>query len=147
MRDYKRFLLILFLGTFSITYSQSQQSLTYNLVANFHKAWNEEDVELMKTLLDKDAFFKSPFQLQYSRETMLETVLLKNPKVFKVIEITETHSRIKDNMAWSIGKMVSDIYDENGIKQEDQWLNDYVYLFVKDENGEWKLQMLLFHEE
>jgi hypothetical protein len=128
------------------TYSQSTQTLTHKLVANFHKAWNEENIELMKTLLDEDAFFKSPFQLQYSRATMLETVLLKNPKVFKVVQITETHSKIKDNVAWSIGTMVSDFYDENGNKQQEQWHNDYVYLFVKNESSEWKLQMLLFHE-
>lgn len=146
MRYYKLYLLILFTGISSYTYSQSKQSLTYNLVANFHTAWNEEDIELMKTLLDEDAFFKSPFQLQYSRATMLETVLLKNPKVFKIVEINETHSKIKGNVAWSIGKMVSDYYDENGNKRVEQWHNDYVYLFVKDENGEWKLQMLLFHE-
>lgn len=137
---------ILFVAIPITSYTQSAQSFTQQLVWDFHKAWNEEDLDKMESLLDKNAFFKSPFQLRYSRDTMLGTVLRTNPKVFKVSEITETHSEIRENMAWSIGKMVSDHYDKNGNKSEKQWHNDYVYIFVRNEKGEWKLQMLLYHE-
>lgn len=129
-----------------VSYSQSTQSPTYQLVYSFHKAWNEEDLDEMESLLDEDAFFKSPFQLRYSRDTMMNTVLLKNPKIFKVSEITETHSEVRENLAWSIGKMVSDLYDEKGNKTDKQWHNDYVYLFIRNKVGDWKLQMLLYHE-
>lgn len=75
---------------------------------------------------------------------MMETVLLKNPKAYKVIEITETHSMIKENHSWSIGTMVSDIYEESGQTTDEKLNSDYLYFFIRDENG--KLQMLLFHE-
>ncbi len=106
-----------------------------------------EDIGRMVSLLDPDAFFKSPFQLRYSRDTMEATVLITNPPIFKVTEITETHSEVKGNVAWSIGSMISDWIrvDENGNRQVKKWHNDYVYLFVK-RKGEWKLQMLFFHE-
>ena len=139
-------LLIFFFGLGASAYSQTNHSMTYKLVTDFHNAWNDEDLKRMEELLDKDAFFKSPFQLRYSRDTMMTTVLLRNPKVYKVTEIIETRSMIKDHLAWSIGSMVSDIYDEKGRNTGKKWHNDYVYLFVLDKNGEWKLQMLLYHE-
>lgn len=120
--------------------------MTYHLVSDFHKAWNVVDLDKMESLLDKDAFFKSPYQLRYSRDTMLTTVLPRNPKIFKIMETVETHSMIKDDLAWSIGTMVSDIYDETGQKTEKKLHTDYVYLFIRDKNGDWKLQMLLYHE-
>ena len=146
MNFLKLCIMIFMLGIASITYSQPKNSMTYNLVDAFHKAWNEEDLEKMEELLDMDAFFKSPFQLRYSRDTMMTTVLLRNPKVYKVTEIIETQSLVKDHLAWSIGTMVSDIYDEKGRNTGKKWHNDYVYLFIRDENGDWKLQMLLYHE-
>lgn len=138
--------LILLLGIGITAYSQSGNSLTYQLVSDFHKAWNAEDLHTMETLLDKDAFFKSPFQLRYSRDTMMTTVLQRNPRVYKVSEIIEIHSETKGNLSWSIGKMISDIHDSAGNKTDKQWHNDYTYLFIKDENGAWKLLMLLYHE-
>lgn len=120
---------------------------TDSLVRAFHDAWNAGDMERMISFLDADAFFKSPFQLRYTRDTMEATVLLTNPPIFKVTEIKETHSEVKGNFAWSIGRMISDWirYDEDGNKQIRKWQNDYVYTFVK-RDGQWKLQMLFFHE-
>ena len=135
--------ILIFCGT--ITFSQQELTLTDSLVKRFHKAWNEEDIPEMISLLDADAFFKSPFQLRYGRDTMVETVLITNPPVFKVIKQVETHSDIKGNMAWSIGNMVSDVYD-GGVLEEDPWHNDYVYVFIKDKNEDWKLLMMIFHE-
>ena len=141
--------LVLFVFIFIIpliSFSQANDTFTHRLVSDFHKAWNDEDLDRMENLLDKDAFFKSPFQLRYSRDTMMNTVLRKNPKIFKVSEIIETHSRVNGNQAWSIGKMTSDMYNSAGNKTGKQWHNDYVYLFIRDEKGDWKLQMLLYHE-
>jgi ketosteroid isomerase-like protein len=121
------------------------QTPTESLVRKFHDAWNEEDIAGMIAMLHEDAFFKSPFQLRYGREEMAKTVLITNPPIFKVTEIQEMHSRVDGNMAWSIGKMKSDVYNEWGLKEQDPWHNDYVYLFVL-KDGEWKLQMMVFHE-
>jgi ketosteroid isomerase-like protein len=120
--------------------------MTYQLVSDFHNAWNEADIDKMESLMDKDAFFKSPFQFRYSRDTMAATVLASNPNIYKVMETVETQSMIKGDIAWSIGTMVSDIYDETGQMAEGKLHTDYVYLFVRDKNGGWKLQMLLYHE-
>jgi ketosteroid isomerase-like protein len=136
--------LLSILHTSSI-WAQDIQLSTDSLVRQFHEAWNGEDMELMYDLLDDNAFFKSPFQLRYTRDSMKATVLKTNPPVFKVIEQIESESKCKGNLAWSIGKMVCDVYDENGKKEKDQWHNDYVYMFVKRDDH-WKLQMLFFHE-
>ena len=100
----------------------------------------------MISLKDADAFFKSPFKLRYGRDDKVETVLNTNPPVFKVIKQVSTHSYIKGNMTWSIGNMVSDVYHEDGILENEPWYNDYVCVFTKDENENWKLLMMLFHE-
>lgn len=130
---------------FNLLSAQEKTVSTDSLVKQFTKAWNEEDMDRMHFLLDSTAFFKSPFQLRYSRDTMEATVLKTNPPVFKVVQQTETHSLVDGNHAWSIGKMVSDVYDSEGNKEDEQWFNDYVYMFI-NRGGVWKLQMLLFHE-
>ncbi|MEJ2583821.1 MAG: hypothetical protein P8Z38_01880 [Robiginitalea sp.] len=99
----------------------------------------------MLELLDSTAFFKSPFQLRYGRDSIAATVLITNPPIFKVVEQRETHNRVRGNLAWSIGTMVCDWYEENGKKKEQPWRNDYVYLFIR-RGTEWKLQMLFYHE-
>jgi len=139
------FFILCTLVTTTLIRAQDEHVSTDSLVRQFHAAWNGEDIELMYSLLDENAFFKSPFQLRYGRDTMKATVLITNPPVFKVVKQIETESKIKGDLAWSIGKMVSDVYDEHGKKEKDQWHNDYVYLFVKREE-QWKLQMLFFHE-
>ncbi len=143
-----RFLFVLSIAIFHLTSGALRAQApvsTDSLVHQFHDAWNAEDIGRMVSLLDPDAFFKSPFQLRYSRDTMEATVLITNPPIFKVVESTETYSNVHGNVAWSIGKMVCDWYNENGTKKEEQWYNDYVYMFV-ERQGEWKLQMLFFHE-
>ena len=129
----------------TITFSQQELILTDSLVKRFHKAWNEEDIPKMISLLDADAFFKSPFQLRYGRDTMVETVLTTNPAVFKVAKQVETHSHIEGNMAWSIGSMVCDVYDD-GVLEDEPWYNDYLYVFTKERDEDWKLLMMIFHE-
>lgn len=119
---------------------------TYGLVEEFCKAWNAENLKGMESLLDPDAFFKSPYQLRYTRDTMLATVLSINPRIFKVIRINETHTEMRDNLAWSIGDMLSNVYDDEGKRQEDQFYSEYIFTFVRNRDDKWLLQMMIFHE-
>jgi hypothetical protein len=144
MKKFYLFVILICFSTFS--YSQNETTPTDSLVKQFIKAWNAEDIPQMISLLDPDAFFKSPFQLRYGRDTMAATVLITNPPAFKVTKQTETHSHIDENIAWSIGNMVSDVYDENGNLEDEPWHNDYVFVFTKKDNEDWKLQMMIFHE-
>jgi ketosteroid isomerase-like protein len=125
--------------------AQSQTTLTDSLVKSFNKAWNNEDIPKMISLLDSSAFFKSPYQLRYSRDTMAATVLITNPPVYKVAKQTELYSHVENNIAWSIGKVTADIYDKNGKTNESPLNIDYLFVFVR-KNSDWKLQMMIFHE-
>ena len=127
-------------------FSQNKGTLTDSLAKQFQKAWNAEDTSRMISMLDENAFFKSPFQLRYGRDVMARTVLITNPPAFKVRQQTELYSFVKDDLAWSIGNMVSDVYDEEGKLEKKPWHNDYVYVFTKEKNNEWKLLMMIFHE-
>ena len=126
-------------------FGQSATGLTDSLVNQFNLAWNAEDLNRMREMLAPDAFFKSPYQLRYSRETMLATVLARNPAKYKVTDYTEEHSVVKEDMAWSLGELVCDVYDENGEKEEETLKIDFLGVFVKT-RGEWKIQMLIYHE-
>lgn len=54
------FLLVLMFLKVNITYSQGYSTLTDSLVNEFHRAWNNNDLEGMVAMLQPDAFFKSP---------------------------------------------------------------------------------------
>lgn len=127
-------------------FSQNKGTITDSLVKQFQKAWNSEDTSRMISLLDENAFFKSPFQLRYGRDTMARTVLITNPPAFKVKQQSELYSYVKGDLAWSIGNMVSDVYDEEGNPEKEPWKNDYIYVFTRNKNNEWKLLMMIFHE-
>lgn len=129
----------------TLLFSQNE-TLTDSLVKQFTKAWNAEDTTKMISLLDENAFFKSPFQLHYGRDTMARTVLTTNPPAFKVKQQTELYSFVNNDLAWSIGNMVSDVYNEEGKLEKEPWHNDYIYVFTKKKNDEWKLLMMIFHE-
>lgn len=113
-------------------------TLTDSLVADFHVAWNAEDLDEMKARLQPSAFFWSPHQLRYGRSEMLNTVLLVNPPRFKVFESTEWHSHVSEHVAWSIGKLRTRKDRDAGA--------EYLYLFTPDRERTWKLQILLYQE-
>ena len=77
---------------------------------------------------------------------MLATVLSINPRIFKVIRSNETHTEMRDNLAWSIGDMLSNVYDDEGKRQEDQFYSEYIFTFVRNRHDKWLLQMMIFHE-
>lgn len=123
-----------------------QSSLTDLLTKQFHQAWNAENINEMKLLIQPDAFFKSPYQLQYGREKMAATVLKKNPPVYKIIISKELHSKVNEDIAWSIGELTSDIYDSYGNKTSEKLEATYTYVFTRKNKGDWKIQMLIYHE-
>jgi ketosteroid isomerase-like protein len=137
----------IFLFVLIFSYSYGQNSLTDLLTKQFHQAWNKENVNEMISLLQPDAFFKSPYQLQYRREKMAATVLKNNPPAYKVINTNELHSKVNEDIAWSIGEFTYDIYDDYGNKTGEQLKSSYTYVFTRKNKGDWKLQMLIYHEE
>ena len=128
----------------SISFGQS--SLTDLLTKQFHQAWNAENINEMISLLQHDAFFKSTQQLRYGRNKMAATVLKTNPPKYKVVSTKELHSKVEEDIAWSIGEFTSDIYDEYGNKTKEQLKGTYTYVFTKKNKGDWKVQMLIYHE-
>ena len=142
---------ILYLAIFSCvlisSYSLGQNSLTDLLVKKFFQAWNAENINEMISQLQPDAFFKSPYQLRYGRDKMEATVLKTNPPAHKVANTKELHSKVEDDIAWSIGEFTADVYDDYGDKTSEQIKGTYTYVFTKKNNGNWKIQMMIYHEE
>ena len=69
-----RLLMVLPTGLFA----QQKMTFTDFLVHEFNALWDHDDLKGMVAKLQDDAFFKSPFQLRYSKDTMATTVLLTN---------------------------------------------------------------------
>lgn len=143
----KNFLLATFFFMVFYSVSFGQNSLTDLLTKQFHQAWNNENVNEMVSLLQANAFFKSPYQLQYGREKMAATVLKRNPPVYKIVSTKELHSYVEDRLAWAIGEFTCDIYDESGNKTNEQLEGTFTYVFTKRNKDDWKVQMLIYHEE
>jgi ketosteroid isomerase-like protein len=135
------------LAIFLCSFSFGQSSLTDLLTQQFTQAWNKGNVNEMVSLLQPDAFFKSPYQLQYGREKMAATVLKTNPPVYKVVYTKELHSKVNDDIAWSIGEFKCDVYDDYGNKTSDKMEGTYTYVFTRRDKGDWKIQMMIYHEE
>ena len=143
----KIFHLVIFSFVLVSSYSFGQNSLTELLAKQFNQAWNKENVNEMISLLQHDAFFKSPYQLQYGREKMVRTILKKNPPVYKFIDTKELHSKVNDDIAWSIAEFTCDVYDEYGNKTGEKLEGSYTYVFTRKNKGDWKIQMMIFHDE
>lgn len=141
----KIFSLTMLLTVFICSFSFGQSSLTDLLTKQFHQAWNAENINEMISLLQHDAFFKSTQQLRYGRDKMAATVLKTNPPKYKVLSTKEIHSKVEDDIAWSIGEFISDIYDNYGNKTKEQLKGTYTYVFTKKNKGDWKVQMLIYH--
>jgi len=142
--------IILSISFFVLAISQisfCQNSLTDILSKQFNQAWNKENVNDMISLLQPDAFFKSPYQLQYGRDKMAATVLKKNPPIYKIVHTKELHSKVEDDIAWSIAEFTCDVYDDYGNKTREKLEGTYTYVFTKKNKSDWKLQMMIFHEK
>lgn len=143
----KLFYLNILTVTIFCTYSFGQNSLTDLLVKKFFQAWNAENTNEMISQLQPDAFFKSPYQLRYGRDKMAATVLKTNPPAHKVVNTKELHSKVDDDIAWSIGEFTADVYDDYGNKTSEQIKGTYTYVFTKKNKSDWKIQMIIYHEE
>ncbi len=106
----KTYMFAIFLSIQLVCFAQQETTLTDSLARQFDKAWNENNLTKMISLVQSDAFFKSPYQLQYSRDTMAATVLTLNPPIFRNIKRNELYSNVKKNIAWSIGRLRTNIY-------------------------------------
>lgn len=152
---------------------QPATTLTDSLVKAFHEEWNENDLEGMVAMLQPDAFFESPHQLRYGRDSMAATVLQRNPPVIRDCVTEERHSRVEGDLAWSIGELhcntyfrdtgrirrervrirdgyaVRNMYDEDGsfLGTQEHPATIYTYVFTRRGGGPWKVQMLIYHEE
>jgi ketosteroid isomerase-like protein len=132
---------------FFSSFSFGQNSLTDLLVKKFFQSWNAENINEMISQLQPDAFFKSPYQFRYGRDKMAATVLKTNPPAYKVVNTKELHSKVADDVAWSIGEFTADVYDDYGNKTREQIKGTYTFVFIKKNNEDWKIQMMIFHEE
>ena len=97
--------------------------------------------------MSQKAFFKSPYQMNYSRDTMAATVLITNPPIIRNTKTIELYSKVDDNIAWSIGKLSGSIFDEKGNDTGKMLSADYIYVFTKKKNEGWKIQMIIVHEK
>lgn len=128
-------------------FAQHKATLTDSLVHEFNALWDRDDAKGMVDRLQDDAFFKSPYQLRYSRDTMAKTVLVTNPPAFRNLRTEELFSHVEERVAWSIGKLTGDIFDGAGKPTGKELTSDYVYVFTKRADGAWKVQMLIFHDK
>jgi ketosteroid isomerase-like protein len=143
----KLFLCGVFLFLTFCSFALGQESLTDLLTKQFYQAWNKENINEMVSLLQPDAFFKSPYQLQYGREKMKATVLKENPPLYKLVYRKELHSKVEDDIAWSIGEFRCDVYDDYGNKTGEKLEGTYTYVFTRKNKGDWKIQMMILHEK
>lgn len=128
-------------------FAQQQLTFTDSLVREFNALWDRDDLKGMVDKLQDDAFFKSPFQLRYSKDTMAKTILVTNPPAFRNLRTQELFNHVEERTAWSIGKLTGDVFDSMGKKTGKELISDYVYVFTKRADNEWKVQMLIFHDK
>ena len=86
--------------------AQPRPTFTDSLVHEFNALWDRNDVKGMVDKLQDDAFFKSQYQLRYSRDTMAKTVLLTNPPSFRNLRTQELFNHAEERLAWSVGTLV-----------------------------------------
>lgn len=142
----KLFLSAVFLSLCLCSFAVGQGSLTELLTKQFHQAWNAENVNQMINLIQPNAVYKSQHELWNGSERMKSTVLKTDPLLYKFTVTKELHSRVDDELAWSIGEFTCDVY-ENGSKTGKQMKGTYTYVFTKKPNKDWKIQMMIYHEE
>jgi ketosteroid isomerase-like protein len=139
-----KFALVLLAMLPSGALAQPRPTFTDSLVHEFNALWDRNDVKGMLDKLQDDAFFKSQYQLRYSRDTMAKTVLLTNPPAFRNLRTQELFNHAEERLAWSVGTLTGDVFDKAGNKTGKELAADYVYVFTKRADNAWKVQMLIF---
>ena len=131
---------------YQISFAQ-KTSLTDSLTKVFNKLWDKNDTAAIYRMLQPDAFFKSPFQLRYGRDTMRATVLRTNPTRFKDCRSTERFSHVEENMCYSVGTLTFSEYTKDGNYSGKDTKADYIMVFTRNGDQPWKVQMVIYHEE
>ena len=143
----KKLILLLFFVSINLSFSQEKTTLTDSLTKRFNKLWDSNDISAMVSMIQPTAFFESPYQLRYGRDTMEITVLKTNPPVYKDVKSTEKYSHVESNIAWSLGNLSANIYDENGKKTGKILNSSYTFVFTREGGKEWKLQMMILFDK
>src|SRR6185437_5252574 len=143
----KNLLLISLLIASMASNAQQKSTLTDSLAKNFGEAWNENNLNQLISLIQPDAFFKSPYEMNYSRDTMAANFLITNPRIIRNTKTIELYSKVDDNIAWSIGKLSGSLFDENGKDTGNKLSADYIYVYTKKKNEGWKIQIIIIHEK
>ena len=121
----KRFLiLITFISTTFSSLAQERSALTDSLMKQLDITLNNKDVKTLKSLLQLNAIFESPYQTRISKDSIAATIFRIELASLSDIKSTELHT-VDDNMAWSIGK-VTGIWSNN-----QPWTGTYTFEFTK----------------
>ena len=125
-----------------------QHSMTDSLVQAYHNAWNTKDSATIQLMVDPEIVYKTPNRMWNGMAEFNEKVIGGTMKVLRNFDSREFYSRMEDSLAWSIGLMTYDYVPRSGkknIKGSDlRW--EYNYIFKKDDDGKWRILMLLYHE-
>jgi hypothetical protein len=78
---------------------------------------------------------------------MKATVLITNPPRFKNCRSIERFSHIEKTMCYSVGSLTFSVYNEDGSYSGKEQHADYIMLFTRKENEQWKVQMMIYHED
>ena len=142
----KRLLLVL-PACFCLTLAAADKpTLTEQLVGAFTAAWESREVDAVYNLLAPDCVFRSPFQTHCGRDDIRETVLRWNlAHIHDTRNCVEEQSKVAGDFAYSVGRMDYSQYDDDGNVVHELKAN-YIYVFTREPDREWKVQMMIFHE-
>lgn len=104
-------------------------------------AWNNKDATALKSMLQPNVVFESPYNIRISRDSIAATTFKVVLPSLDSLRSSELHSLVNDNMAWSIGKATG-IWSNNK-----SWKATYTFEFTRRANQDWKIQMLIFYEK
>jgi hypothetical protein len=122
-------------------------TLTDSLTKQYFQAWNNNDTSAIISMLQPNAFFESPYQLRYGRDSIAATVLKSEIYMFYNIKTVENYSYVGDNIAWSLGKATSIMKKDKNKKSAQTSTDSYTFVYTKKSNENWKLQMIIWHEK
>ena len=138
----KIFLILLTFSSITFcSFAQQTSALADSLMKQWDMAWNNKDVGTLKSMLQSNAIFESPYQIRISKDSIAASIFKVELASLDDVHSTELHTLVDDNMAWSIGK-VTGIWSNN-----QPWEGTYTFEFTRKAGQDWKIQMLIFYEK
>lgn len=122
-------------------------TLTDSLTKQYFKAWNNDDASAIISMLQPNAFFESPYQLRYGRDSIAATVLKSEIHMFYNIKTVENYSYVGNDIAWSLGKATSIMKKDKNNKFAKTSTESYTFVYTRKNSENWKLQMIIWHEK